>query len=446
MSFIKFINHASVLISNKNSGVLTDPWYEGSVFNNGWDLLVNVEADEIIKILDEVNYIWISHEHPDHFSPFFFTKYKNKILENSIQILFQETKDKRVVNFLRTKGFSVIEIKNNKTFKVDKNFYLKIQKIDFYDSALIINIDGKKIINLNDCPFENDKQLIDFAKLYGTADILLSQFSYAAWKGGVKNLRWRQVAAKEKLLSLENQAKALNCNTIIPFASFIYFSNIENSYLNDSINTPNIVQKKFNTKKISTVFFQPLENQNIEGIKQNDDSIKYWNQRFENISGLEFHQYSKTYSIDELKNAHVDYTKKIFKKNSKLIIIILSKLRFLEIFSDIDVYLIDLDRVVRISVLKGIKLVSKKSYNIKMHSDSLMFIFKNEFGFDTLTVNGNFEVYNNSFSKITKHFAIGSLNAMGFSLKYSILFNLKLYSLLLRKLTRVKKKLSIKNI
>ena len=36
-----------------------------------------------------------------------------------------------------------------------------------------------------------------------------------------------------------------------------------------------------------------------------------------------------------------------------------------------------------------------------MHSESLSFIFKNEFGFDTLTVNGCFECSPKNFSKVS---------------------------------------------
>ena len=68
--------------------------------------------------------------------------------------------------------------------------------------------------------------------------MLLTQFSYAAWKGGINNKKLRQLAANEKLVSMEKQAKILECKKIIPFASFIYFSNELNFYMNDSINTP----------------------------------------------------------------------------------------------------------------------------------------------------------------------------------------------------------------
>ena len=71
-NYIQFINHASLLISNGNKSLLTDPWYSGSVFDDGWSLLFENSYEKIQKLLNQVNYIWVSHEHPDHFSIKFF--------------------------------------------------------------------------------------------------------------------------------------------------------------------------------------------------------------------------------------------------------------------------------------------------------------------------------------------------------------------------------------
>ena len=97
-SNITFINHASVKISNNETAILTDPWYEGNAFNKGWLLLYENNDKEIIQTLSDIQYIWISHEHPDHFSILFFKKYLKLILDCQITVIFQNTKDKRVIS------------------------------------------------------------------------------------------------------------------------------------------------------------------------------------------------------------------------------------------------------------------------------------------------------------------------------------------------------------
>ena len=60
------------MISNSDISLLTDPWYAGNVFNDGWSLLYENEIKEIIDTIENITHIWISHEHPDHFSIKFF--------------------------------------------------------------------------------------------------------------------------------------------------------------------------------------------------------------------------------------------------------------------------------------------------------------------------------------------------------------------------------------
>ena len=107
MPQIQFINHASVCISDKTISLLSDPWYQGTAFHDGWSLLYENKEDDIVRLLDTVSHIWISHEHPDHFSIAFFKKYAPQIKQRKIKFLFQQTKDKRVVKFLNLMNIEV---------------------------------------------------------------------------------------------------------------------------------------------------------------------------------------------------------------------------------------------------------------------------------------------------------------------------------------------------
>ena len=68
MNKLEFVNHSCVIISNENISLAMDPWVEGSVFNNSWNLLVKTPK-YLSENLKKANYIWFSHEHPDHFNP-----------------------------------------------------------------------------------------------------------------------------------------------------------------------------------------------------------------------------------------------------------------------------------------------------------------------------------------------------------------------------------------
>ena len=82
-------------------------------------------------------------------------------------------------------------------------------------SALIADVDGTRIINLNDCPFESEGTLQEFATKYGPTDVLMTQFSYAAWKGGRHNVQWRTTAAEDRLRSVVRHGRTLKAKIVI---------------------------------------------------------------------------------------------------------------------------------------------------------------------------------------------------------------------------------------
>jgi len=438
---IEFVNHASVLITHNNIGILSDPWYRGPVFHNGWRLIHEKKETEIINILKKTTHIYISHEHPDHFDISFFNNSKNiEILKkNNIKVIFQFTKDKRVINFLKSKDIIVYEFKKDELVNLSEDVTARIVKHDFYDSSLAITTPDTKILNLNDAPMRTNNQIKSFKKKYGNFDILLTQFSYAAWKGGKKNKLYREQAAMEKISHIEKQANILNCKAVIPFASFIYFSNELNFYMNDSINTPGSLKKYFSEKhyRYDVIFFEPGEVQNVNNLKQNDKSINFWNEEYKNLDFKKKDRYLESISEENLKSHFTAYKKKIFKKNSKFLIYFLNKTKIFGLFQPINIYLHDHKKKYTYSVLQGLVYDSDAITDISMHSKSLSFIFKNEFGFDTLSVNGCFESSVNGFSKSAKTLSIGSLNALGFNLSLSLFFKPSLIFLFFSKVKKI---------
>ena len=98
---IDFINHASVIIKGEHVSILTDPWFNGGAFNNGWKLLSETTDLVTEKILKKISHIWISRENQDHFSSPFFKKFSQCIIKDNIKILFQETEGNRIINFFK---------------------------------------------------------------------------------------------------------------------------------------------------------------------------------------------------------------------------------------------------------------------------------------------------------------------------------------------------------
>ncbi len=441
-STVKLINHASAKINVDGISIISDPWYDGSVFHKGWKLIHELPVNETIKHLEKTDYIYVSHEHPDHFSPgFFFNKEYKKILEkNKTKILFQETKDKRVLNFLVKNGFEVIEVPNKKYINLKNNVKIKIVKFGYIDSALIIEGSKDKILNLNDCPLNDIDEIRKFKKEHGSFDLLLTQFSYAAWKGNKDNKEYRQNAASEKIKTLINQYNILECKKVIPFASFIYFSNKLNKFMNDEINKPHLFQESLKSK-IDSIILAPGEEQYISDLVQKQDSLDFWKNKYDMINNLPLDTFDKSVDFETLKNEYIKYKNKILEINSKFLIYFSSKIKFLKFFQPINIFLLDHKKYYEFSLIDGFKVTKNTNSDISMHSESLLFIFKNDFGYDTLTVNGCFNASKEGFIKTTRSFAIGSLNSMGLKLNLGLIFNYNLIFFFIKLLRKVSKKL-----
>jgi UDP-MurNAc hydroxylase len=442
-SIIEFVNHASVRLSNGKTSILTDPWYFGDVFHQGWSLLAESTDSEISALLARTTHIWISHEHPDHFSPPFFKRYQDQIRARGIVILFQKTRDQRVANFLRNLQLTVIELPNNKSFKLGDGFSVRVVKSDLYDSALLAEINDIRVFNLNDCPIHSKEDLAAFAKEYGQCDLLLTQFSYAAWKGGRENTQWRKNAARQKLKAMHQQIQMLGANACILFASFVRFSNQMNSYMNDAINIPDRVAQEQVRSAARLVFMRPGETQPIDRLQQDPHSLAYWRNIYNSLAQQPLIEYQSTTSIQEISQLFQQYQEKIFNKNNAFLLRVARDFLPLHPFGKTNILLTDLGVTLKISVLDTISQQAANTSDVAMHSSSLAFLLQHEFGFDTLFVNGCFEeTSSGGFERFAKCFALGSLNASGIFVTFGIVLQRATIAHMIKKLAAIRRNMA----
>lgn len=437
---IQFINHASVIVSDKKTSVLSDPWYTGDAFHKGWNLVHETERQDIEKVLNNVTHIWISHEHPDHFSISFFKTFGQKIKNLSITILFQKTQDKRVYKFLTAQGLNVQELEFNREFAITNDYKVTCIKDGFYDSGLLIESHGEKILNLNDCEVTSPNRAEEVFSITGVIDVLLTQFSFAAWKGGKENKRWRDEAASEKINTMKLQIERFEPQIVIPFASFVYFSNNKNFYLNDAANKPQELMNKLGTYAEKLIIMAPFDA--IGGDKKlssNDSSIKFWEEKYQNIKPINDYQ---SVELLQLKENFAQYCQRIQKNNNMKLVKLLRTIIPISVFKPCIVYLSDLEKSIKFDYVNTSFQETTEVASLSMHSESLNFMFKNSFGFDTLTVNGCFEeVTKNGFVRATKTLAIENLNNLGIKIEMKTLFNFSIIKLFLTRLYRVARKL-----
>ena len=78
----------------------------------------------------------------------------------------------------------------------------------------------------------------NYKKYTDKIDLLLSQFGRANWVGNKDERALRVISAEEKLERIKLQIQKFNPDSVIPFASFVYFCHPENFHTNDSQNSP----------------------------------------------------------------------------------------------------------------------------------------------------------------------------------------------------------------
>ena len=409
---ITFLNHASFIIQYNNIKILIDPYLFGSAFNDGWNLLKEIDHSEQIK---DITHIFYSHEHPDHFSIPFLKSIEPKS-RNKIIILYQNTYDKRIKSFCEKLGYQFREFKDSLEEKIDKDISIIVGKVPFYDSWVNFQINNINILNVNDCVLENPRLVFDInKKLDRKIDILFTQFSYANF---IKKEK-QKIRASQQLAKIKIQDQILKPSYIVPFASFIYFSHLENKFMNKNINSiRNTYDFLINNCKAKAVILSPNEKWNLE-VKNNFLSLEFWDLIYKNFDKLNFNTIKKNYSTKELISESKTYIDRLIANNNSSIIKFLSLIGF---FSSIKIYVTDINKYYYFSINQGLREIPDLKKHIKfisISSETLAFIFKYDFGFDTLQVNARLQCDEIYFKKVTKCFIIGSLNNTGRFIKIS---------------------------
>jgi len=413
---ITFVNHASVIFSYNQVNLITDPWIFGSAFNNSWELVS--ESKMKIEDFENISHIWFSHEHPDHFS---IKVLKSIPTQNrmKITVLFQNTLDHRVANKCKELGFNVIEIKPNESYELAKDFKIICRPYLLYDSWLFLEIGETKILNINDCGVDSHTQARYIHDVVGDVDLILTQFGYAAHIGDPDDSKLRKIASDEKLNRIKIQTEVFNAKYIIPFASFVKFSHIDNYYMNDEMNQISDIEKYIaqKTHAIPIILYPGNKWQIGDGI-DNHNAVELYEKDF--ASEIKLFKESPIISFDELKKLESIYVKNIRERNSWFMIKLLHNLSF---FKRAKIYLKDLSIPIIFDLINGIQKSNfqRNNADIITDSDSLAFALKFDYGADTLLANARFRTSGGKTMNFFRLFLIGTLNNNGRRFPFGII-------------------------
>jgi len=376
---VKFLNHSCLILSSPTTKILCDPWFKGTAFGNGWSLLFDNSHD--INSLD-FDYIWISHEHPDHFSiPTLLD------LNRSCTFLFQETKDKKVKTFLEGKGHSVIELKHQEATKIG-DLELTCIVCDGYDSSLLVQYpDRKLLLNINDARIElNDHLCTEILPLLEnrTIDMLVFQFSYANWAGNPGDNQIPRYLQNEADCRADYAISRIKPKLIMPFASFIYFSHEENYHWNDN-NWLHHVFQRYTSSDSILIFPKPDQEISLSEIDRtkhigsNRKSLDFWLEKHQNLSVKDC---IKPASLNEIEACYLKFNARLNKENPLLSLVENSQNFFLTL------KIHDLKTTIRVGLFKSSFEVVKDVEAASVSSETANFLFNHLFARGTVSING----------------------------------------------------------
>ncbi len=428
-NLLTFVNHASFHIANDHTLLLVDPWLEGAVFNNGWSLLDKSTSNSaLVRDLSERKlnlFIWFSHEHPDHFSISFIKKLKPEFV-GKVTLLFQQTKDRRVVTFLQKQGFDVIECAPGVTLGLDPQLNITVFPYADGDSYCLIKSAQRAILNLNDCTLASEAACktvkANIAPLTARVDVLLTQFGYANWVGNPFEPGLRRRAAAEKRQRISLQMETFKPALTIPFASFVTFSSSENSYLNDYQNSAYTIRQwsALSPATESLRFMKPgdvieLGQLNPAALlRMSHIAVEHWEKLGNAAREALAPEAPRTAA--EVEAAFAKHRAAV-AANLPVLPWLLEKLGLIK---PLMIHIPDISLTARFSYVSGFRVCdSGTAFDISMSSPSAVFLFSNEYGFNTTHVNGRFRTANpGALLRFSRFFMPQNLGRQGYGIRH----------------------------
>jgi hypothetical protein len=411
---LTFINHACFEIRTDAALLLVDPWVEGSAFNHGWSLLDQSTSNAaLISRLNEAGlpvYVWYSHEHPDHFSISFLKKFREDFRGKAC-FLFQETLDKRVLGFLQRNGQQARECRAGVPVTLAPGLRITVFPYSDGDSFSLIEAGGKAVLNLNDCVINTREQCSRVKAAVDTIapriDVMFTQFGYANWVGNPDDPARHRAAALEKIERIALQIEAFAPALVVPFASFVYFSTAENAYLNAEQNAPHVVSgaPRLAAHAYQLRFPKPGDAVDLAAdtpaslLPMHERALAHWRGLIE--AGFRLLPEQPPATLADVQAAFATY-RDAMNTNLKGLPRLLE---WLGRIAPLTIHIADLHKTLRFSYRQGVtELAGDAPGDVVLTSSNAVFLFKNEYGFDTTQVNGRFRVAHAGAARVFSRF------------------------------------------
>ena len=234
MRFFETAGNAIVIAYDDKPILTTDPWINEDAYFGSWTHDYEIPPAQMAAIRD-AEYHWFSHGHPDHLNVASLPALTNG------QFLLSDHYGSRIQWDLAAAGYRVRVLPDREWVRLSKGIRVYSVANRNQDSMLLIDVNGRLVINLNDSSdygesFRVQRIAKHFKEVYmlqlhgwGGAD-MLNLFDPSGRK-------LVDVAQKRRPIAPRSQksARAMGASKVIPFSSFQCYQREDSVWANDLV-------------------------------------------------------------------------------------------------------------------------------------------------------------------------------------------------------------------
>jgi len=290
-----YTGHASILVRLNKKKYLFDYINNTNFYRNSWIFFPNQIID---NRLFDVDGVFVSHIHQDHYDPNLLRKFQKKNIP--VYILDGRPGFKNSLKKERIKA-KYIQVKKKTYINKDTWVYGCLHEYNDIDSSMLISNNKLSVYHGND-NFITNKTLIPFKKKVGSIDVACIPFAYINYYPYLLNGISKKIN-KSEATRIENlfmnygiqQSRILKPKIIIPFGSNLFHLDNPKCEMNRGVATPsdfvNYAKKKDKSfyKKYKTMISESfllkkdnkikLSYEEISQKKFNNELIKFTNKK-----------------------------------------------------------------------------------------------------------------------------------------------------------------------
>ena len=238
---LTFFQSSAVMIETKGVKILCDPWLVDGELYGSWNHYPPIDFQP--KNFNDVDFIYLSHIHQDHFSKKSLSK-----LNKDIPVIIHNFENKVLRENIKKMGFKVNELNHNDRTHLKNQVFINILAADNCDPSIcykyfgcapleskygstsidtmsVIDDQDNVLVNTNDCPFElSFTAATTLKEKYSKIDMLLVGYTSASaypqcfTLSEAEKIREKERMQQDFLKKAENYVNLFEPNYFMPFA------------------------------------------------------------------------------------------------------------------------------------------------------------------------------------------------------------------------------------